>query len=304
MTIPLLRLLRGALCCASIAALAVASASAAETEVLARVGDVEVTRDELRAYLDTLGAQERAALGRDPALLSQTVRSHLARRLLVKAAQAKGLERQPAVKAQLERVRDDALAELYLQSVSQPPEGFPGDSEVKAAYEARPEAFDTPPQYRVAHIFIAAPKAGDARATEKARQRLDATVKRLAAKGADFGAIARESSDERSSAEKGGELGWLAEAQMVPGIRAALLKLSKGAVTEPIRLEEGWHVVKLLDARPASRRPLSEVREALAAQLRADLAQANRRVYLSRLLEENPPVVNELALSNLLQKSR
>lgn len=280
-----------------------AAQEAAAPEVVARAADAEVSLAELRAWLQGLAAQEQAALARDPALLSQAVRSQLARRLVAKAAQAKGWDQRPEVRAHLARVREEALAELYLRSVAQPPEGYPGQAEIQAAYDANPAAFDAPAQYRVAQLFIAA-RSGDAAAEEKGRVRLEAVLARLREEGADFAAVAREASDERDSAGRGGELGWLAEAQVVPGIRPALQGLAKGAVSAPVRLEEGWHLIKLLDLRPAARRPLAEVREALAAQLRAERAQANRKAYLAKLLEQSPPVVNELSLSGLLPKAR
>jgi peptidylprolyl isomerase len=276
-------------------------ADASEGEVVARVGDIEVTREELRAYVATLGVNEQAALARDPALLGQVTRSYLARRLLTRTARAKGFEAQPAVKAQLDRMRDDALAELYVESVSTSPEGYPSEAELKAAYDARAASFDVPPGYRVAQIFITA-RAGDAAAEAKAKARLEVVQRKLATSGADFAAVAREESDERATAAAGGEIGWLSEAQLLPAIRSTVLALEKGRVSAPVHLDEGWHVVKLLDTRAAARRTLPEVRDALAAQLRRDRAEANRRTYMARLLEQSPPVINELALSNLLPK--
>jgi peptidylprolyl isomerase len=270
-------------------------------EVVAQVGDTEVTAAELRAYLGSLPPGDQAALAKDPALLSQSVRGYLARRLVVKAAQARQWDRQPAVQAQLQRVQEETLAELYLQSVSQPPPGFPSDAEVEAAYKARAAAFDLPPQFRLAQVFVADPKGSGPEEKARARERLDAVVKRLQGGGADFAAVAKAWSEERTSGENGGEIGWLTEAHLVPGIRASVTGLSKGAVSKPVQLDEGWHVLKLLDSRPASRQPLAEARPALVAQLRAERAQVNRRAYLARLLEQSPPVVNELGLSQLLQ---
>ena len=91
---------------------------------------------------------------------------------------------------------------------------------------------------------------------------------------------------------------------MVPGIRATVAGLAKDQVSDPVRLDDGWHVLKLLDVKPAATRTLAEVRDALAARLRADRAQGVRREYLSRLLEKNPPAVNELALAKALPPAR
>jgi peptidylprolyl isomerase len=139
---------------------------------------------------------------------------------------------------------------------------------------------------------------------DKTRKRLEEVVKRLKVKGADFAAMARSDSDDRQSAPQGGEIGWLAEAQVLPGIRATAAGLLKDAVSEPVRLDDGWHVLKLLDLRPPSTRPLAEVHEALAQQLRAARARDLRQAYVARLVEQSAPALNELALARVLPKGK
>src|SRR5262249_34623785 len=209
---------------------------------------------------------------------------------------AKKWDQDPTVKAKLDRVRDQALSELYLAAMSRPRDGYPSESEIKAAYDASLNAFAVPRQDRLAQIFVAVPKGGDRDADAQAPQRAKELVRKARLKGADFGALVRESSEEKAGApprEGGsghGDLGWLSEAELVPGIRPVVTSLVKDAVSEPVRLDDGWHVVKLIDVRPASVRPLDEVREALVSQLRAERAKANRQAYLTRMGEQNPPV--------------
>jgi peptidylprolyl isomerase len=296
---------------ALLAALALAgSAAAARADVVARLGNVEVGSEELQAYLDTLPPAEQAALAKDPTLLSQVVRTYLARLAVIREARAKKWDQDPPVKAKLDRVRDQALSELYLQSVSRPRDGYPSEPEIKAAYDASPAAFAVPRQYRLAQTFVAVQRSGDREADARAQQRASEVARKARQKGADFGAVARASSEAKAGAPSGEagskaeDLGWLSEAELVPGIRPVVTSLAKDAVSDPVRLDDGWHVVKLLDVRPASVRPLDEVRDALASQLRTERAKANRQAYLTRLLDQNPPVVNELALSKLLAKQK
>jgi peptidylprolyl isomerase len=290
----------------SLALLAVVGCSrpAAAADVVARVGTTEVTLDELRGYIATLGAQEQSALAKDPALLSQVVRTYLARQAVLREAQAKKFDQQPATQQQLARVRDQALTELYLQSVARTPDGYPSDAELEAAYRAHPALFAVPKRWRVAQVFVAVPKGSDAAAQEKARKKVEEIARKAKAKGADFAALARAETEEKGAAERGGEIGWLADAEMVPEVRRVVTALSVNSVSDAVRLDDGWHVLKLLEVREAGTRPLPEVKESLAAQLRAEKAQALRQAYLAKLLEQNPPAINELALSRAVAAAK
>lgn len=270
---------------------------AAAADVVAKVGGREITLDEVRAYVETLPDTEQAALTKDPGRLSQVVRLYLASQELLREARDRKFDQQPETKAQLERVRDAALADLYLGAVAKIPDSYPADAEIQAAYEANKSAFVAPRQYRLAQIFIAAGPE------EKSNARLDEAVRRLKARGADFAQIARDLSEQRSEADKGGEIGWVGETGIVPAIARVAAGLGKDEVSEPIRLEDGWHIVKLLDTKPAGTLSLAEVKAPLRARLRQQRLQQARQAYLAKLVQQNPPAINELALAKLAPKT-
>lgn len=275
-------------------------ASAKTDDVVARVGNANISADELRAYVGALGAQDQAALAKDPALLSQAVRMLLANRLVLQEVVAKKWDQQAKVAAQLDRVRENALTELYLQSVSTPPAGFPSEDDLQKVYDANRGALLMPRQFQLAQIYIAAPKDADKATEEKAKKSLDEVLGKLKAPGADFAAIARAANESKD----GGDLGWVAENQIRPEIKALVIGLAKNGVSEAIRLDDGWHILKLLDTKAAYTRTLPEVRDQLVQQIRTERAGAMRRAYIAELLKRNPPILNELALSNLLDSSR
>ncbi len=271
-------------------------------EVLARVGGTDVTVEEVRSYVETLSPTDQAALAKDPGLLSPIVRAYLARQAVLREALARKYDQQPSVRAQLDRVREQALTELYLDSVSRSPDGYPSDAEVQGAYDASKGVFEVPRQLRLAQIYVAVPKGVDRAAEDKARKKVDELARKLKQKGADFAALARSESEDKQTAVQGGEIGWLTEAQMVPGIRSVATALAKDAVSEPVHLEDGWHLLKLLETRPSGKRPLPEVRDAIVDQLRANRARELRQAHVAKLLEQSPPAINELALSKVLLK--
>jgi peptidylprolyl isomerase len=271
------------------------------TEIVARVGGSDVTADEVRATIALLDARQQAAMARDPALLSQTVRAILANRLVLKEATAKKWDQQPAVVAQLARTRESLIVDSYLQSVTMPPDNYPGEADIKNVYEANASAFLVPRRFRMAQIVVTLAKDADKAAEEVARKKLDDVVKKTRQPGADFGALARASSDDAATAERDGEIGWVAEPDLRAEIRAQVTGLPKSGIADPIRLEDGWHILKLVDTEASHTRPLAEVREALVQRIRTERVEANRRAYVAELLKQTPPVVNEIALSRLLE---
>ena len=285
-------------------AIAVPSAPAGATQgaarstddVVARVGNTEITTDELRSYVAALAPRDQAALARDPAQFSQAVRMLLANRLVLQEVTARKWDQQPAVTAQLDRVRENAVVELYLQSVSTPPDSYPADDEVQKTYDANRAALIMPRQFQLAQLFVAAPKDADKATDDKAKKKVDDIQRKLKAPGADFAAIASADND----AKDGGDLGWLPENQIRPEIQAQIVGLAKNAVSDPVRLDDGWHILKLIDTKAAYTRTLPEVRDQLVQQMRAERATVLRRAYLAELVKQRPPAINELALSKVL----
>lgn len=268
-------------------------------DVIAKVGGEEIKTAQIKPYLDQLSAADREALSKNPAALSQAVRTLILQQVLLKEAVGAGWEKTPEVAEQLDRLRQGAIAETYLQSIARIPEGYPAEDDVKAVYEARKSELQVPRQVRLAQIYIAAPKDAPREAQEKAKARIDEVAK--AARTGDFASLAREKSEERESASRGGDVGFLAESRIQPEIRAKVASLSKGAVSDPVRLADGWYVVKVLDINEAHTATLDEVKDQLVQALRSERARANREAYLSKVQQQTPIALDELGLSKLLE---
>jgi len=272
------------------------AAESATDPVLGQAGDVTLTVRSLRPHITALPADQQAGLAADPAALAQYVRALLIQQLVVKKALAEKHDQQTEVAAQLIRAREAALAESYLNSLSQPDPGYPAEAELTAAYEAAKDQLQVPTSHQLAQIYIAGAEDDAA-----AKGKLAEVTKALAAPAADFSVLARSHSDDASSAPHGGELGWLAESQIQPGIRSQLPKLKPGAVSAAIRQESGWHFIKLIDTRAAHTPPLDQIREPLAARLRQEKAARLRQDILIGLLGDNPIAINEIELSKAVR---
>jgi len=279
--------------------LGVAPARSESAAVVGRVGDIEITTAELRENLAGLLAEQKTALATDPAALGQYLRSLLVQKLILKQAAEQKWDQDSAVIARLVRARETAIAETFLEAKSKPDESYPSDAELKEAYEANKDKLIIPRSYQLAQIYIIEPENADAAAKAAAKAKLDAIVKQLAAKDADFAAIARKSSEEPASAAEGGKIGWLAESQIQPAIREKLPTLTLGKISEPIRLTDGWHILKVLDIREPRTPTLDELRDTFVTRLRAERSLSTRQEFIADLLKDNPLAINEIELMKL-----
>lgn len=286
---------------AALAAASILTLRAAEpTDVIARVGQVEITAADLEPRLAGLSEAEREALAANPALLEQTVRSLLVQQLLLREAQTAKWDKDPEVAEQLERLREAAIAQGYLRSMAQPDDGYPAEGDIQAAYDEAKDSLLVPKQYRLAQIYVALPQDANKETTALAKVKLDDIAAELAKEGADFAALARTRSEEPQSAARGGEVGWLTEDQIQPGIREQLGSLAKGSVSKPIRLDDGWHIIRVMEVKDAYMPELAEVRDAIAERLRAIRAEANGKEFLAGLVEKSPIAINQIRLAELL----
>src|SRR5207247_3473303 len=90
---------------------------------------------------------------------------------------------------------------------------------------------------------------------------------------ADFGQCAREFSQDRQTAPRGGDLGLIAQGELTPDLDRAVFGLKPGEVAGPIRTPFGFHVVKALEVVPGSKKELREVAPTLRASLVAERQQ-------------------------------
>lgn len=100
-------------------------------------------------------------------------------------------------------------------------------------------------EFQARHILVRIDEDTDA---SQARARIDAIAARLAG-GADFAAVAKESSEDESNKQQGGDLGWFAQDAFGPVFGAQLAALGNGAVSAPFRSDAGWHIVQRIASR-------------------------------------------------------
>lgn len=282
-----------------VASLSLGESHAQGVETVAKLGGAELSVTDLRRLLDAQTPEVRAQLTANPQLLDRFVRTEMIKRALAEEARAKGFDRRPEVAEAMDRAREQILVARYMTDQAKPPAAFPSEQEIADAYRTNSESFSLPAQYRLSQIYLGLGEGTAKKDPEAVKRRIEELAKSAAAKPAEFEALAKRHSEHKSSGEKGGDLGWVSVDQMVAEVRTAVAALGKGELSKPVKTATGWHLIRVVDLKPKSLRPLSEVREALVRALRLRKAQDNEQKYLDDLIARTPLGVNEIAINRL-----
>lgn len=160
-------------------------------------------------------------------------------------------------RAQLELQRRSTLAASAVAEIS---ETEPTDEEIQASYDKLFADAEATTEFSAAHILVK-----DEQLAKDLKKQID--------EGADFGALAEENSTDNSGPNKG-DLGWFAADQMVPEFAKTVEALEPGEVSEPVKTQFGWHLVKLNDTRVKEAPKLEDVRDQLAQLVRREKVEA------------------------------
>lgn len=251
-------------------------------------------------YFTTLFAnmnqQERDRVLADPAVFKQVVESEANNRASVSAALASNLERDKNVEFLMRRGAEGILLEAYLaQSIrARLPVGFPDEARIKEYYDSNPQQFQTPEQIHVWQIFLGKAEDGDVGQLAALKKKAEALASDLRRGRADFASTALAQSEHSESRMLAGYMGLLKTDELLPGIKAPLLKLKPGEISPPLESETGLHIVKRGAIVPASTLELEQarprIREALlnqaGAQLRDEIFAQARKAFPQAIADD------------------
>jgi peptidyl-prolyl cis-trans isomerase D len=125
--------------------------------------------------------------------------------------------------------------------------------EVERNYNEQLGKYTTPEQIRASHVLLTTEGKDDASVRAQAEQ-----VLKEAKSGADFAALAKKYSQDESNAQQGGDLDYFSRGRMVPAFETAAFALAPGEISDLVKTEFGYHVIKLTDRKPAIVRPLAD----------------------------------------------
>ena len=217
--------------------------------VVATVGDQKITEADLAFAAEDLG-QDLQQVPQDQiraVLLAQMIDL----KLMAAAGKTANLDQSDLYKQRLSYLEARALRRAYTkQAVSD----AITEDQIKAEYDKEIAAMPTVDEIHARHILVSS--EDDAKAI---KAQLDA--------GADFTALAKEKSIEPGARDSGGDLGYFTADKMVKPFADAAFKLKVNEISQPIQTQFGWHVIQVLDRRPAAKPTLQDLTPQIAQQL-------------------------------------
>jgi peptidyl-prolyl cis-trans isomerase SurA len=248
-----------------------ASSDTAKTAVKALIGE-KLLEQEVKKYDDKVDDEQI-----DKYITQLRMDKHLSDAEFRAQLQASGMSYDELRK----RARLDLEKAMMIETEVRAKINVP-DANIKAFYDAHKEDFTvTKERLKLAQILIALP-ANPTPAQVSAAQKKADMVRARAAKGDDFGDLARVYSDDDSKSS-GGELGWFAPSDVMDQILAAVKPLKPGEISAPVRTSHGIHIVKLEEHEVPGVVPLNDVK----TQIRAELVDQQSSAQLEKWIESD-----------------
>jgi peptidyl-prolyl cis-trans isomerase D len=173
------------------------------------------------------------------------------------------------------------------------------DDDLRAYYNAHIDQYKVENRAHVEHILFKTIGKTDAEIAE-IRQKAEDVLKK-AKSGANFEDLAKKYSEDDATKPKGGDLGWIVEKQTVPEFEQAAFSVPKGSVSDLVKTQYGFHIIKVLDRETAHTKPFEEVRSTIVPIL-TDQKAAEQANNISTQMASAVRQSNRQSLDDLARK--
>jgi len=145
------------------------------------------------------------------------------------------------------------------------------DDMLKLQYQANIQQYQVPNRVHVEHILFMTVSKTDAEVEEIKKKAEE--VRKQVKKGGKFEDLAKKYSEDPGSKDKGGDLGWITQGQTVPEFEKTAFSLPPGQVSDLVKTQYGFHIIKVLEKETAHTKPFDEVKDSLRPTLLLNQAE-------------------------------
>ncbi|MBA5604050.1 SurA N-terminal domain-containing protein [Duganella sp. FT3S] len=146
------------------------------------------------------------------------------------------------------------------------------DADISAYYGQNQQRYTTPETRRASHILVAVKKDASAADKAAAKAKAEAILAEVRKAPGDFAKIAKAKSEDPGSAAQGGDLDVIEKGTMTKPVEDAIYKLKQGEISDLVQSEFGYHILTVTALKPATVKPLDEVKNDIAAELKKQKA--------------------------------
>lgn len=237
--------------------------------VVLTIGDQKLTRAQFEVLLAALAQNGRPAT--TAAAKRQVAEQYGELEVLAQEARKRKLDQSPEVKQMMAIQSDSYLANTLAKEISE--ETHFTDLDLRAYYDSHKTEFEEAKGGHILIRFKGSPvplKPGEKDLTaDEALAKAQDIRKQLQA-GADFATIAKAESDDTGSAAKGGDLGTFRKGQMVPQFDQAAFTVPVGQISEPVKTQFGYHIIKITDR---TEKPFEEAKPQIEKELKPKMTK-------------------------------
>ena len=254
--------------------------------VFAFQGDVILTQQELDAAFSAIPEAQRLAFIRDGGKVDQLVKALLKRKVVAADSVRADFESDPLVAARVRLAAQKELAEAWLEHVVSTAPEANYEELAREDYLVNPERYRLPETLDVSHILIGT----NDRSEEEAKRLATSLHGWLEKDPARFDELVAKYSDDPETSVSQGRYPEIGRGQTVPAFeRAAFALPEPGAISQPVKTQHGYHIIRLNGRSGGEIPPFEEVRDQAIEQVRYEYLEGYRQRYLQSLLQE--PIV-------------
>lgn len=215
--------------------------------VVMKVGSEEIKKSEVETVWKSIfpGGNPPPFDTFEEKIRENVLRGIASEHIIENEAQKSGIKDSPEVKERLVNAEKQIVIQEFLK---QKTKELVTDDRLKAMYDERVK--NAGDEVHARHILVK---------TEDEAKEIEKRLK----KGDKFEDIAKEKSEDKSNSSTGGDLGWFTNDKMVPEFSKVAFSLKKGDVSEPVKSEFGWHIIKVEDRRKSVLPPFDQMKEQL-----------------------------------------
>jgi parvulin-like peptidyl-prolyl isomerase len=245
-----------------------AAAAKPEGKVVLRVGNESMTATEFDNLIEGLPEQVRAQ-ARGP-MKRQVAEQVIRLKLLAQEARKKGLDKEKSMQARIQFQTENLLAGAAYNDIQQNTKV--DEPALRKYFEEHKGEYQKVAARHILIKFNGSPvpqrEGKPELSEEQALEKVQELRKKLVA-GGDFAAIAKAESDDTGSGENGGELGTFGRGQMVPDFEKVAFSLPVGQVSEPVKTQFGYHLIRV---DKQENKGFDEVRSEIEGKLKPEMA--------------------------------